>query len=68
MSLVDVYRELEADRRRMDFMLRHPDEAASAVNDAYSRWDGERLDADDPEGWQNLLRWELDYQSERVKP
>jgi hypothetical protein len=63
MSLAEKYREIEADRKRMDFMLRNPDEAASAVSDAYDRWDGS-----DHDQWQNFLREELDYQTAKVKP
>lgn len=64
MSLAETYRELEADRKRMDYMLKNPDEAASAVADAYNRWDPR----DYIDQWLTLLREEIDYQMSKERP
>lgn len=64
MSLAETYRELEADRMRMDYMLKNPDEAASAVADAYNRWDPYHF----ADTWPTLLREEIDYQMSKERP
>lgn len=47
----------------LQFLRAYPDEAASAVADAYHGWNG-----DDPAEWQNFLRAEIDYQIGKVSP